>query len=509
MIDFEKIGKRILEERKYLHRISQEKMALDLGMYQADISNLEKAKKGSGISDLYKLDLIADYFDIPLESLIFGRRQDKMEKYYGSKMQIKPLGSVPGPRGTGTGARGTGTGKLSAKHRALLRGLMGTGTDEDAETDPGNITAFQCGPYMIYEAREFQIELTDPEEESPQNFLEKRHLYVIYQDEVIGCLTACVTTLMQHIFQPAFEKLKMFIMPDIFELDDTLHILNPYLLMYRNAVTAEEEEQYREKMYQRMDELRRAGEDRVIFYVENAYVREDCRQNGILRMMTDVLKKQEPGCIIRLSLEPTSGDELSSEYAYFPAYEAAEIGQIHLNASIAEHLGFIIDEKTVERQTRRAEEDGSVVTETVPIRRNAYLLPKQIRNILKKDGDLTSRGRAREKTLGNEEKKPKTIDVYNGAWKKWGFIISIKMVYSDETVFAFARGMDWEHRFFGVSKENPAPTGNFVETIEKYDRLEDAAGSRYYNGLCAAEELLGALYFGTVDPADVHLDVLT
>ncbi len=36
MIDFEKIGKRILEERKYLHRISQEKMALDLGMYQAD-----------------------------------------------------------------------------------------------------------------------------------------------------------------------------------------------------------------------------------------------------------------------------------------------------------------------------------------------------------------------------------------------------------------------------------------------------------------------------------------
>ncbi len=32
MIDFEKIGKRILEERKYLHKISQEKMAEDLGM---------------------------------------------------------------------------------------------------------------------------------------------------------------------------------------------------------------------------------------------------------------------------------------------------------------------------------------------------------------------------------------------------------------------------------------------------------------------------------------------
>ena len=493
MIDFDKIGKRIFEERKYLHRISQEKMALDLGMYQADISNLEKAKKGSGISDLYKLDLIADYFDIPLESLLFGRRQDNMEKYYGSKMQINPF-----------------TGKLSAKHQTLLRGLMGAGSDENAETELENVVAYKCGPYMIYEAHEFQVEFTDsdPAEQDPQNFLEKMHLYVIYQEEVIGCMTACMTTIMQHVFQPAFEKLKTFIMPDIFELNDTLHVLNPYMLMYHNAITAEEKEKYEDQMYQRMDELRKAGENRIIFYVENAYVREDCRRNGILRMMVDVLKKKAPGCIIRLSLEPTSGEELSSEYSYFPTYEAAEIGQISLNASIAEHLGFMIDEKTVKRQAQRVEEDGSVVTEMVPIRRNAYLLPKQIRYLLKRDGDLTSRGRAREKTLGNEADKPKTIDVYNGAWKKFGFIVSIKMVYSDGTVFAFARGMDWEHRFLGVSKENPALTGNFVETLEKYDRLEDAVDSRHYNGLSVAEKLLGALYFGTVRPEDVHFDAL-
>ena len=493
MIDFDKIGKRIFEERKYLHRISQEKMALDLGMYQADISNLEKAKKGSGISDLYKLDLIADYFDIPLESLLFGRRQDNMEKYYGSKMQINPF-----------------TGKLSAKHQTLLRGLMGAGSDENAETELENVVAYKCGPYMIYEAHEFQVEFTDsdPAEQDPQNFLEKMHLYVIYQEEVIGCMTACMTTIMQHVFQPAFEKLKTFIMPDIFELNDTLHVLNPYMLMYHNAITEEEKEKYEDQMYQRMDELRKAGENRIIFYVENAYVREDCRRNGILRMMVDVLKKKAPGCIIRLSLEPTSGEELSSEYSYFPTYEAAEIGQISLNASIAEHLGFMIDEKTVKRQAQRVEEDGSVVTEMVPIRRNAYLLPKQIRYLLKRDGDLTSRGRAREKTLGNEADKPKTIDVYNGAWKKFGFIVSIKMVYSDGTVFAFARGMDWEHRFLGVSKENPALTGNFVETLEKYDRLEDAVDSRYYNGLSVAEKLLGALYFGTVRPEDVHFDAL-
>ena len=53
-------------------RVSQERMAEDLGMYQADISNLERAIGGSGITDLFKLDLIADYFGITLVELLNG-----------------------------------------------------------------------------------------------------------------------------------------------------------------------------------------------------------------------------------------------------------------------------------------------------------------------------------------------------------------------------------------------------------------------------------------------------
>lgn len=45
-IDYDKVGKRIAEERKFIRHVSQEKMAEDLGMYQADISNLEHARKG-------------------------------------------------------------------------------------------------------------------------------------------------------------------------------------------------------------------------------------------------------------------------------------------------------------------------------------------------------------------------------------------------------------------------------------------------------------------------------
>lgn len=71
MINAEVIGKNIRCLRKE-RKISQEKMAEDLGMYQADISNLERAMSGSGIADLFKLDLIADYFGVPLVSMISG-----------------------------------------------------------------------------------------------------------------------------------------------------------------------------------------------------------------------------------------------------------------------------------------------------------------------------------------------------------------------------------------------------------------------------------------------------
>ena len=490
MVDYEKIGKRILEERKYLHRISQEKMAEDLGMYQADISNLEKAKSGSGITDLTKLERIADYFDMPLETLLFGRRQDEMEKYQGLKMQLRP------PKK-----------KRTRKHETILRRLMGIDSDEKAEQVFKHLIEFECGPYAIYGANEFQIEFTGkkPEEGVP-NYLLKIHLYVIYQDEVIGCMVADTTTLMQHIYRPAFEKLKVFIQPDIFDLDETIELLNPFWLLFQCAANEEEEEHYRQELLKRMDALRSTGENRALFYVENAYVREDCRKNGIFRMMIDVLKKLGKEPMIWLSLEPTSGSELNQEYSYHPRYEASELGQIHLNASIAEHLGFFIDSATEDRQTERIGEDGSTRIETVPVRRTAYYLPKAVRTILRQDRDILTYARARKEMAGGNEPGMDIVDIYQGAWKKYGFIFAVKMVFENETVFAFARGMDWESRFLGVSRENPAETGAFVDTIEKYDQLEEAVHSQYYQGLKMAEQFLGAIFFGTVEPENVGID---
>lgn len=48
------------------------------------------------------------------------------------------------------------------------------------------------------------------------------------------------------------------------------------------------------------------------------------------------------------------------------------------------------------------------------------------------------------------------------------------------------------------------------EDTNEYEltHLEDAEKSKYYFGLKVAEQLLGAVFFGTVKPEDVELDIL-
>lgn len=72
------IGNRIRVLRKK-KKVSQEVMAADLGMYQADISNLERAMGGSGINDLFKLDAVAVYLGVSIVELLTGISMDSVE----------------------------------------------------------------------------------------------------------------------------------------------------------------------------------------------------------------------------------------------------------------------------------------------------------------------------------------------------------------------------------------------------------------------------------------------
>ena len=232
MVDYEKIGQRITEQRKYLRRLSQEKMAEDLGMYQADISNLEKAKKGSGITDLYKLDLIADYLGVPLEKLLFGKGDEKMVKYYGKKMELEPS-----------------TKKIEKPHQKLLAILTGQ-KEEEIRAD-----TYQCGPYSIYVLVEHQMTLgehstiVDNRIQNPGSTLTKLHTYIFMGTEVIGAMVASVTTAMQHVFQPQLEMLQEMIQGDILDVTDVLRTLNPFWALYMFADSADETEKYSMPMY--------------------------------------------------------------------------------------------------------------------------------------------------------------------------------------------------------------------------------------------------------------------
>lgn len=71
MFDREQIVQRIRTLRKEKD-ISQEEMAVALGVYQSEISRLECGKKCGCINDIDKLCQIAELFDVSLQYLLFG-----------------------------------------------------------------------------------------------------------------------------------------------------------------------------------------------------------------------------------------------------------------------------------------------------------------------------------------------------------------------------------------------------------------------------------------------------
>ena len=355
MVDFEKIGRRIKEERKLNKRVSQERMALDLGMYQADISNLEKAKSGSGIGDLYKLDLIADYFNIPLATLIFGMEEDKMVHYYGSKIQLK---EIKKPDFDDEMKR---TLELLSGFQNIWKGTR----------------VFECGPYKIYVYPEQQITIgpgnfgADRNQYNAKEFrLQKGHCYIMMDDNILGVMVFSVVNTQAFIYRPSFEAYRDFLM-EFTDPEDLLRILNPYWALYKFSPD-EEKAQYQLPYLQRMDALHALGDVPVIM-IESVYIREDCRRHGLFRLFLDLIKLLSPeNSILWLNLEPTSGEEMCTEAGYYPDYTGSDLGQISMNASIAEKLGFTIDSKVDKREVVQEDDEGFSRSFLADVRTNAY-----------------------------------------------------------------------------------------------------------------------------------------
>lgn len=471
MVDFDKIGRRIYEQRKYFRKLSQERMAEELGMYQADISNMEKAKKGSGITDLSKLDMIAEYLEIPLETLIFGREDKAMLKYYGSKMKLKVSRK-----------------KITKGHKNALMQLTGRKEDKIMPL------TFECGPYMIYSMLEEQSiwgDNTYVENDriiNPDFVLLKLHTYVFLGTEVIGVMDTALTTLMQHVYQQDLRHLQNLIPKRILDATDVWRTLNPYWALWNFTEEGPEKDEYHNKMFSRMDELRESGENRPVLYVESVYVREDCRQNGIFRMYIDFLKMLYDGCIIWLNMEPTSGSELEREAGYLPNYTISDLGQISLNASIAERLGFTVDPDAWHINTTVLGEGGEEKNEVVLVRKCAYFLPKQIREVLKNDGDLVAVGRAKQKLVQKDEPIGDGADIRDGDINGYWITELTNTIEKGPdagkriSVFAAVNIRNYKKYTLGISEMSVFQRGlDDTPLLEEYHSREDAEVSAHYD----------------------------
>lgn len=466
MIDYEKIGRRIYEERKYIRHISQEKMAEDLGMYQADISNLEKAKKSSGITDLSKLQLIADYFSLPIENLLFGTSAEAhMVNYEGGKMELRML------------ERNKQKIK-NAQQKKLLKKLM--------NTDPSKAVAFtfECGPYTTYVFIEKLTEYQGVDDEGNMitKSLPRWHCYTFFNDMCIANMLADQALIFQLVNFNEAAWLHKMIQFDVLDTVDAQRTLNPYIILRQFADNEEDEKQNEDLMVQRMNALRPVWE-KSVFFVESIYVMEDCRQHGICRMLMDILHKAgDP--VIWVNMEPTSGAELNNEHGYFPSYTQTEVSQITLNAAIAEKLGITVDSDTWHRQEEVVDPDGNTHLETVLIRKCAYYIPKDVQEIIKDDGDLVAIGRAKQKVYHSKLDEPdpsEAVDIYTNNRENGQRMISIKENTDDlGDVFVFAvRLPEDDHMWFGVSKQNPVNEGTEIDMIERWDYLDDAEDSPF------------------------------
>lgn len=402
MIDFEQIGKRIQEERKYILKVSQETMAEALLMYQTDISNIERGKKGSGISDLNKLDDIAEYLGVPLETLLFGRRGKNMIAYHGADMLLRESKK-----------------KILKSQCTVLQKL--TGQREKEEFSP---VTYECGPYTLYTLVETQISFGSKskvnsetgEIDNPEFYLPKLHTYIFMQAELIGVMVCSLTSLMQHIHMPTLQKLQTFIPYDVLDVTDVLRTLNPYWALWNFTNEGEDKDRYFRQMLERMDVLRETGEDKPILYIENVYIKEEYRRYGMFRLYIDLLKEMYPNSVLWLNMEPTSGAELDHEYDCIPSYTVSELGQLNINAAIAERLGFKVDPDTWHRNAEVVDTKGNRTIETLLVRKCAYYMPQDIREVTKEDGDLVLKGRALQKLLqeGDDNQKQEIMDLNRG-----------------------------------------------------------------------------------------------
>ena len=382
-MNYQEIGSRIQEQRKHIRKVSQEKMADDLMMYQADISNLEKGKKGSGITDLEKLSHIAEYLGISLDSLIFGTKE-KMKPYFKKKTQIVKS-------------------KLTKEQKISLAEVMGR-NEKDIKADVYSAEEYSvCVIRQSLRRGDSILDLFDNENKPIIDLpLDRYQLYTFYGNDVVASVTVVQTTLLENTTPCYIDWLTNLIPQKCLDVTDVLRHLIPFVPLAQFEDDKKKKDEYYALCGIRREKLLALGTDNPVLYIESAYVKNDCRQNGILTLNMDVLRKMFKDAIIWLNMEPSLDDELKGDGHITPRHSTMDITQITLNNLIAEKLGFTVDPDLWGIDVKD-EETGN--EDRIQVRKCAYIIPSIYEEILKDDDGLVEKGRLLQKLKQDKDRE--------------------------------------------------------------------------------------------------------
>ena len=313
-------------------------------MRQSAISDLENGKKGSGIYDLYRLQQLADRVGVKLQYLVFGEGDSTTPSYAGQSESLELIEK---------------TNAIKKSHRDRLTTLMG-------QWDPTRVTGFEYRTWRVY--------LVD--EIATQHRLGLRtHVTVFFEDRIIAAMTTSIMKLGDCLVQS--EALTP---QGRLPLSMITKRLDPFTRLL--AISGEDDRHRFEVLAKRRSQLIETRQESLVVVIEAIDVDEDYRQRGLCRMMVDALSRIAPSANVWLDLRPSRSSILMQDRLADPTETISQLGQMNLNASIAERLGFRIDEETSEVKVS-VEED---CTTTINTHVWAYRLNDDFQAITAEDG---------------------------------------------------------------------------------------------------------------------------
>ncbi len=298
MFDTKAIAKRLRDGRRHKRRVTQEAFAAELGIRQSAVSDLENGKKGSGIQDLHRLNQLAMSLEMELPYLVFGLGDDGLPRF----QRFDELEMIAIRR-------------ITKAHREHLQRFC-----DEVHWKERLTSAMAFETYRFYRLA------------IQEGTIEKRLGLVIHDDRIVATMKARALKLNDFVDSHVPEK------PE--GVDWLIRKrLNPFEVLAENSM-ALDEETYRLERDLREEELSMLDDEEILI-VEAMYVDETVREHGLARMMLEAIAENDTASLW-LSLLPQ--ETLATTIEAVEPTIPATLGQMSLNASIAERLGFWIDE---------------------------------------------------------------------------------------------------------------------------------------------------------------------